>query len=455
MRRDRPTPGRSGAPSAAAGTSLSVRVAVLQFIAAGMLALIIIAGLAFLALRQESTDEAVRDSRNVTRIIAQSVVEPALAESPGVLTGDPAAVDAFDAKMRDRVLGDGGAIARVKLWSSDGRVVYSDLPGLTGKSFELEDEERTALASDVPIAEVSDLDRPENAGERLKGKFLEVYFPVRGPDGQVLLFETYQRFSAVASSGSTVLRKFLPVFILSLVVLSLVQAPLAWKMARRLRESQDEREALLVSAIEASDRERRRIASEVHDGPVQELAGVSFALAGAADRAGDSTPPEVRRSLDDAATATRGVMRQLRGLLVEIHPPNLHAAGLEAALSDLLAPLPARGVETHLDVADIPEMGREVEALLFRGAQEAVRNVVTHSDARNVTVSVRRDEEAVRLDVDDDGRGFDAHEQERRRAEGHMGLELLRDLVGHAGGDVEVDSRPDHGTHVGIRVPLR
>jgi two-component system NarL family sensor kinase len=305
------------------------------------------------------------------------------------------------------------------------------------------------------VAEISNLNEPENRTERRQGKLLEVYYPIRGPDGRVLLFETYQRFSAVSSGGAAVLRKFLPIFLLALLVLSLAQAPLAWSMARSLRDSQLDREQLLLTAIEASDRERRRIASEVHDGPVQELAGVSFALAGAADRAQADTPPEVRRSLEDAATATRGVMRQLRGMLVEIHPPNLHTTGLESALSDLLAPLAAKGVETRLDAADVPEMSLDAEALLFRAAQETVRNAVTHANARHVVVAVSRDNGMAKMTISDDGRGFDSEEQDRRQAEGHMGLRILRDLVAHAGGTFELDSTPGQGTTVSIGVPLR
>jgi len=448
--------GRRGADDAARDKpEIGVRTAVLQFLAAGLLALLLIAAISYILLRKESTDEAIRDSRNVTRLIATSVVEPTLAERPEVLKGDPAALTWFDERMESRVLGDRSVIVRVKIWTNDGRVVYSDRGELIGRKFDLSGEERDAIGATTPIAEVSDLDRPENRSERLQGKLLEVYYPVRTPNGQVLLFETYQRFSAVSSGGAAVLRKFLPIFLLALLVLSIAQAPIAWSMARRLRDSQRDREDLLVSAIEASDRERRRIAGEVHDGPVQELAGVSFALAGAADRAQVDTPPDVRRSLEEAATATRGVMRQLRGMLVEIHPPNLHTTGLEAALSDLLAPLPAKGIETHLDVTNVPEMSLDAEALLFRGAQETVRNTVKHASAQHVAVTVSQDNGMAHMTIIDDGRGFESREQDQRRAEGHMGLQITRDLVAHAGGTFEVDSAPGQGTTVSIKVPLR
>lgn len=430
----------------------SIRGALSQFLVTGTLALVIIGAIAFFALRSESNEEAIRDARNLTTVLARSVVEPALDESPGVLDGDPAALAAFDREIRQRVLGDEGVIARVKIWRPDGRIVYSDLRGLTGTALEFEHPE--AFEAGATVAEVTDLSAPENRFDRLSGKLLEVYLPIDAPDGGQYLFETYQHFSAINSGGSAVLDKFLPIFLISLVVLALVQAPLAWSLARRLRDGQREREELLQSAIEASDRERRRIASDIHDGPVQQLAGLSFTLAGAADRTGTDAQAERTRLLD-AASATRGIMRQLRGLLVDIHPPNLHTTGLESALSDLLAPLGAKGIATSLRFDDMPPMTADVEALLYRSAQEALRNVAEHSGARTVDVDVSRQNGAVTLQVRDDGRGFDERDRERSRADGHLGLELLENLVDHAGGEVTIETNPPHGTLLGIRVPTR
>ena len=427
------------------------RRALIQFAVSGLVALVIIGAIALIALRRESTRESIREARAITTFIAKSIAEPMLHERPGVLTGDPDAVKWFDDRIRERVIGDGKSIVRVKIWDQDGRIVYSDQEVLRGQRFPLGEDEVEALRTNETIAEVSDLSKPENVYESTEGKLLEVYLPITTLTGDVLLFETYQRFSTISAVSSNVLGKFLPIFLIALLVLALVQAPLAWSMVRRLRDGQREHEQLLVSAIDASDRERRRIASEVHDGPVQDLAGLSFALAGAADRAGQD---EVRRSLYDAAAKTRGVMRQLRGLLVGIHPPSLHASGLSAALSDLMAPFAAKDIAATLDVGTLPPLDPEAEALLFRAAQEALRNVIEHSGASAVTVALTAEPDAARLDVRDDGRGFDQAEHERRRAKGHIGLDILRDLVAHAGGTMQIDSTPGQGTNLSIVVPL-
>ena len=114
-------------------------------------------------------------------------------------------------------------------------------------------------------------------------------------------------------------------------------------MARQLRKGQEEREQLLMRAIDASDAERRRIAGDLHDGVVQDLAGLSFSLAAASDRAAQRGAVESSEILDRAAASARRAVRQMRSLLVDIYPPNLHTVGLESALRDLLSPAAGAG----------------------------------------------------------------------------------------------------------------
>ena len=84
----------------------------------------------------------------------------------------------------------------------DGRVVYSDEPRLIGTRYALDDAKREVLRTGTTRAELSDLSGPENQFERGQGDLYEVYLPVRAPDGTQLLFETYQRRSAVAATKS-------------------------------------------------------------------------------------------------------------------------------------------------------------------------------------------------------------------------------------------------------------
>jgi signal transduction histidine kinase len=150
----------------------------------------------------------------------------------------------------------------------------------------------------------------------------------------------------------------------------------------------------------------------------------------------------------------RQAVRGLRTLLVEIHPPTLESAGLEAALHDLLSPLVADGVLAELFVADSAAAGSPRDPLIYRAAREAVRNAQSHADATMVCVEVSNPTpKTTRLVVTDDGRGFDAGERARRQASGHLGLTLLEGLVKQVDGTLVVASQPGAGTRLELEVP--
>ncbi len=417
-----------------------------QFALAGLAVLAVFGAGALLALRSLGNAEALRDARQFATLAGQGIVEPTVA--PGLLRGEAQAIAAVDRIVQERVLGE--RVVRVKLWARDGRVVYSDEPRLIGARFPLDAGKLDVLRTGATKASLSDLAGPENRYERGQGDLYEVYLPIRAPDGTPLLFETYQRRSAVASTGRRIWMPFAALLLGSLVLLWLVQVPLAWRLDRRLRRTQAEREELLVRAVEASADERRRIAADLHDGPVQNLAGISYSLSAAAQTEGS---PAARKALDQAAAGLRDSMRQLRSVIVEIHPPNLRTSGLEAALADLLAPLQARGVETELTVGPALGLDEDNERIVYRAAAEALRNVQRHAGAHRVAVSVERDAPGVRLEVSDDGAGFAPDDRERRRDEGHVGLSLLEELAARAGGRLDVRSAPGQGTTFALELP--
>jgi two-component system, NarL family, sensor kinase len=425
-----------------------VRRPVAQFALAGLVVLAVFGAAALLVLRSLAQDEALRDARQFAELAGQGIVEPAI--EPALLDGNAAAIDAVDRIVNERVLGE--RVVRVKLWDGNGRIVYSDEPRLIGSSFPLDDAKREVLSADTTRAELSDLEGPENRFEQGLGDLYEVYLPVRASDGTQLLFETYQRRSAVAATGRRIWVPFAALLLASLVLLWLVQVPLAWRLGRRLQRTQEEREALLVHAVEASDDERRRIAADLHDGPVQDLAGISYSLSAAAEAEGS---PRTRETLRAAAAGTRGAMRRLRSLLVEIHPPNLRASGLEAALGDLVAPLRARGLEAELAVEPNVGLTEDEERLVYRAAAEAVRNVQRHANATRVTVTLAANGAATRLEVTDDGAGFSPEEREHRREQGHVGLSLLEELAARSGAELDVRSSPGAGTTFALELPRR
>jgi signal transduction histidine kinase len=423
--------------------------AVVRFMLGSVAAIAVVVVGGYVALRPVAVREAERDARS--RVVLQGALVESSGLSDGVLRGDPRALAKLDDLVAARLLSP--TVVRVKLWSRDGRVLYSDEPAIVGRRFGLGADERALFTQGGADAELSDLSKPENRYERQEGRLLEAHTAIRTPNGTQVLFETYQRFDAVTASGHRLLRALAPPLLLALLVLLLFQVPLSWSFARRLQRGHRERERLLERAIESSDRERRRIAADLHDGVVQDVAGVAFGLAPLADDAARRGDAAEATALRASTERLRHGVRSLRTLLVEIHPPSLQTAGLEAVLGDLLSPLAADGVATALEVDDGAAAGTGNDPLVYRVAREALRNVADHADASSVRVAVTRVDGTVRLTVADDGRGFDADRRAARAEEGHVGLTLLEDLVGGAGGTLAVRSAPGAGTTVVLEVP--
>jgi signal transduction histidine kinase len=428
-----------------------VAVPLARFALAGLIAVVVVGAIAVFLQRSAARDDAIQDAKTLAKLAGNGIVAPAATQH--LLDGDPRSIAEVDALVRSKILTKDGGIVRVKLWDADGRIVYSDLHSLIKRRFELPEDERDALKTGETEAELTNLRRDENRFDGLHGKLLEVYLPIRATTGQPLLFELYQKQQSVTDTAEKTFLAFAPALIGALLLLQLLQLPLAYRMARSLHDNRQEREALLLRALAASDTERRRIAGDLHDGVVQDLAGTSYALAAAADRI-DGQAPDVSDALRDGARQTRRSIRQLRSLLVDIYPPDLHRAGLAAALSDLVAPLESRGVQARVDLPPGLRLEPDAEALMFRTAQEALRNVMAHSDANHVDVSVILENSHAGLTIADDGRGFSPEAAEAAREDGHLGLRVLADMAQDAGGRLDIDSEPGRGTRVSLEVPV-
>lgn len=426
--------------------SLARPLAVFALLA--LVALGLVAGTGVAVVRDVATDQALAEARQLTDVSAR-LVERRLTDD-GLLTGDAAASAAVARVVFDAVLVE--PIVRVKIWTREGRIVYSDESRLIGSEYELDEEDLEVLDRGGVVSEVSDLSGPENRFERSFGELLEVYTRVETPDGTPLLFETYQLASSVAERRRELASTFVPVLIVTLVALALLMVPIAWMLARRVRTAQRERERLMQRAIESSDRERRRIAGDLHDGPVQELAGLSMRLSASAERVDDETSADVLR---DSASTVRGSVRTLRSAVVGIYPPNLQQVGLAASLSDLVARLGAHGVDATVEIDPDATFGQEADALLYRAAQEALRNVEEHAGANAVGIWARAEGPLAVLEVEDDGRGIEPERVEQARGEGHVGLSILEDLVADAGGRLLVRPGETAGTVVRVQVPIR
>lgn len=427
-----------------------VRRSVGQFLLVGFVALVVLTVASLIASRRAGTDEAIRDAKERTAVLADQVLEPRL--TPDLIAGDQAEVDALAEAMSE--LRETESFIHLRVWAADGRIIYSDQPGLTGTTVELGNHAQEAFDTGEVFAEVSDLTAEENVLERGEGKLLEVYQPVIAADGTRLLFETYHPFDAVSDSARQIWWQFLPALLIPLLLLELVHVPLAVRLARRVQRAQDEREQLMLEVLNASDNERKQIAHDLHDGAVQDLSGVSYALSVVSERATRSGDERSAGLLKSAQADIRRSIQSLRSLFVEIYPPNLQRAGLEVALSDLLAALQGRGIEPSFAYPDGLELSAESNKILYRIAQETTRNVVRHAKATRLSVEIQASSDAVSMSLIDDGEGFDVDEALDAGGGGHLGLRIMADLIAEAGGTLDIASTADGDKGTELRVEL-
>lgn len=213
----------------------------------------------------------------------------------------------------------------------------------------------------------------------------------------------------------------------------------------RLCEDEARMKALLRQVIDAQERERKRIASELHDGPVQVLSATLLRL--------DALHSRVASEGGEALGHLRRALEETRSLLFNLRPEILEREGLAAAVRSLLDLLVAEtGIETRLEVEVTERPPRELELLAFRVLQEAVTNVRKHAAARSLVVRIAG---APGLDVEvrDDGVGFDPAAAEGSPAIGHVGLASMRERVELAGGTFAVASAPGEGTSIRFSFP--
>jgi two-component system, NarL family, sensor kinase len=432
------------------GLVKAMRSPVTLMLVTGLIALVSIVVVTGELGRRAASEQALARARATTMVLAHSVAEPAIPR--GLIDLDQGAQDRFD-PIRSRLLVQN--VKRVKIWRADGTIVYSDFTDLIKRKFLLGEDEREIFEHGGTEAEVSDLNAPENrlepAEARKEGR-VEVYTRIRSPEKEPLLFEVYYSTEALDRTRAEILSSFRPITLAAMGLVLLVGTALLYALTRRLRRSAEERQRLLEAAVEASEAERVRIARDLHDGVVQDLVGASFAMSALART--DDLPEPARQSADEAGSTVRSSLKALRSLMVEIYPPDLRAEGLGAALQDLLAPAAAHGVAASATVQDAEPASDAAVGLVWRVAQEAVRNSLRHSGAQTLGVAVsgvqRAGDKRLVLTVTDDGAGFDPSAP---RPAGHFGLRGLAGLVKDAGGRLDVKSSVGEGTTVHLEIP--
>jgi PAS domain S-box-containing protein len=217
-----------------------------------------------------------------------------------------------------------------------------------------------------------------------------------------------------------------------------------------LRQLNEERRRLLVSLVDAQEQERQRIAEDIHDDPVQAMTDVGMQLDQLRGRVGG---PEDRTIVEELTRKVDRCIGRLRNLLFELQPPSLDRGGLVAAVGEHLE---RQARESGFDFAIHDELtiepAPEVGVIVYRIAQEAIRNVRKHARATGVDVVIEGRYGGIYVRVRDDGAGFSMEEKLGGGRE-HLGLASMRDRAETAGGWWRVESIPMEGTILEFWVP--
>lgn len=208
---------------------------------------------------------------------------------------------------------------------------------------------------------------------------------------------------------------------------------------------------LAAQVIRAQDEERARVARELHDSTAQTLAAAMLQIRALS---AEGVDPATEGKLNLVRDTVADALEEVRTMAHTMYPRVLDDLGLGAALEWLAGRAEdSSGVSVRVehDVADT-EVPLPIGSVLYRVAQEALRNALTHSGATEIVLRVEADDRVATIEVADNGHGFDPAAPDRRRG---MGLFTMRERAALVDGSVEIYSVPGRGTRVSATVPLR
>lgn len=213
------------------------------------------------------------------------------------------------------------------------------------------------------------------------------------------------------------------------------------------KQAAEERHKLTTQLLQAEEEERRRIARELHDTTAQHLAALKMnftRLLSERGLAAHALQPETLPLLDQA-------IQEIRTLTYVLHPPLLEEFGLVGAVKDFAAGVSRRsGVRVTVGFDGYEgRLPREIELTLFRVVQESLSNAIRHSGANEVSIRLARDEQEVRVEIQDFGRGMDL----KRQRHAGVGLAAMQERLAMVGGHLAVEADPE-GVTVLASVPL-
>ena len=385
----------------------------------------------------------------------------------------------LDLLITDTPLGQ--QIVSFKIWSDDGRILYSADRDLVGVDFGENDELAGAIAGEV-VSSISDLDKPEQAHERMRwDRLIETYAPVRKAGSQEVLAisEFYQLPDDLESEiRSAQLQSWLVVS-MSTVIMYALLAGMVGRASRTIQNQQaeleDHVEELRGTLRQNEDLHRRvqragarttalnerllrRLSSDLHDGMGQDLTLALMRIEAFRDgnTDGSEAPSEGVPSSTDVEvirSALNSAVSELRTTTAGLRLPELGDLNIvEVAERAIRAFESKSGLSVQFEAGPIEQSWPMPSKItVYRVIQEALANSYRHSDGANRKVKLWEDGGQLLAQVSDDGEGFDLH---AAADSGGLGLAGMRERVELLGGTFKIEGVPGHGTTVAISLPL-
>ncbi len=226
------------------------------------------------------------------------------------------------------------------------------------------------------------------------------------------------------------------------------------RLHRRLADREEALERFAERTVEWQEQERRRLASEIHDGISQRIVSLFFHLSAAAD-AIPADPAVAAEQVARAQELAAAALDEARSAIAGLRPPVLDDLGLAASLDSLARSFPT--LDVRVEAAEL-RMAEHAETAVYRTAQEALQNVAKHAGAQSVRLRLLRHQDRVVLEVADDGAGFDAAAPSGPATTGFgptgFGLAGMRERAELLGGQLDLAATPGRGTTVRLTIPF-
>jgi len=222
---------------------------------------------------------------------------------------------------------------------------------------------------------------------------------------------------------------------------------------RELEVKEEALQRMVKRTVAAQEEERRRVATEIHDGVTQQLISIWYRVQ-ACERLLERDLPAARGELEVAKSLIGEALNEARSAIYDLRPATLDDLGLVPAIEALTRRTFGPEVEVNVATDIPPHLPTHLETALYRICQELLNNVRKHAGAARVEVNLESETDQLRMIVIDDGRGFDVGAYQSLRPETSFGLAGVTERVEMVGGRLDISSEIGRGTRAEIRIPL-